>query len=65
MSGYVPETARLKEVTGAVYVPKPFTPTELLRAVAEVLPRSGSAERVAPPEPPRPVAVDEARAATP
>jgi two-component system cell cycle sensor histidine kinase/response regulator CckA len=39
VSGYVPDAARLDEVPGAVFLPKPFTPSDLLRAVGRALPR--------------------------
>jgi len=32
MSGYVPDSGWLDEVPGTVFLPKPFTPTDLLRA---------------------------------
>ena len=39
MSGYTPEAGRLAEVADSTFLPKPFTPTELLRTVEENLPR--------------------------
>jgi len=39
VSGYVPDAARLDGIPGAVFLPKPFTPSDLLRAVSRALPR--------------------------
>jgi two-component system cell cycle sensor histidine kinase/response regulator CckA len=40
VSGYVPDAGRLEGVPGAVFLPKPFTPSDLLRAVCRALPRT-------------------------
>jgi two-component system cell cycle sensor histidine kinase/response regulator CckA len=40
VSGYVPDAGRLEGIPGAVFLPKPFTPSDLLRAVCRALPRS-------------------------
>lgn len=37
MSGYVPDDSSLAEPAGAVFLPKPFTPAELIRAVETAL----------------------------
>jgi two-component system cell cycle sensor histidine kinase/response regulator CckA len=37
VSGYVPEAGRLDDVPAAVFLPKPFTPTELLRGAGKAL----------------------------
>jgi CheY-like chemotaxis protein len=39
VSGYVPDGGRLEEVPGAIFLPKPFTPVELLRAAGRAMPR--------------------------
>jgi two-component system cell cycle sensor histidine kinase/response regulator CckA len=39
MSGYAPDTNRLAEIPDSHFLPKPFTPTELIRAVGAVQPR--------------------------
>jgi two-component system, cell cycle sensor histidine kinase and response regulator CckA len=44
VSGYVPDTGRLNEVPGAIFLPKPFTPSDLVRAVSRVVPRTGRGE---------------------
>lgn len=40
VSGYVPDLAPLADIRGAVFLPKPFTPSDLSRAVGRVIPRS-------------------------
>jgi two-component system cell cycle sensor histidine kinase/response regulator CckA len=39
VSGYVPDGGRLEEVPGAVFLPKPFTPVDLLRAAGRAMPK--------------------------
>jgi two-component system cell cycle sensor histidine kinase/response regulator CckA len=39
VSGYVPDGGRLEEIPGAIFLPKPFTPVELLRAAGRAMPR--------------------------
>ncbi len=39
MSGYVPDNGRLEGVPGVVFLPKPFTPTDLLRAAGKAISR--------------------------
>jgi two-component system, cell cycle sensor histidine kinase and response regulator CckA len=39
VSGYVPDVARLGDLAGAIFLPKPFTPSDLVRAVGRVAPR--------------------------
>jgi two-component system cell cycle sensor histidine kinase/response regulator CckA len=39
VSGYVPDGGRLEEVPGAVFLPKPFTPVDLLRAAGRAIPK--------------------------
>jgi two-component system, cell cycle sensor histidine kinase and response regulator CckA len=39
VSGYVPDVAPLGDIRGAVFLPKPFTPSDLLRAVSRVVAR--------------------------
>lgn len=41
MSGYVPEEVQLDTFTGAVFLPKPFTPFDLCRAVLTARQRAG------------------------
>ena len=43
VSGYVPDLAPLSDIHGAVFLPKPFTPSDLLRAVGRVIPRAATA----------------------
>lgn len=38
VSGYVPDLAPLGDIRGAVFLPKPFTPSDLARAVGRVIP---------------------------
>jgi two-component system cell cycle sensor histidine kinase/response regulator CckA len=40
VSGYVPDPARLDEIPGAVFLPKPFTPVELARAAGRAMARA-------------------------
>lgn len=40
VSGYMPDAARLDGVAGAEFLPKPFSPADLLRAVARALQRT-------------------------
>jgi two-component system cell cycle sensor histidine kinase/response regulator CckA len=49
VSGYVPDTGRLSQIPNAVFLPKPFTPSDLLHAVSGVA-RKGIA-RDDPPVP--------------
>jgi len=37
VSGYVPDVARLTEIPGAVFLPKPFTPSDLVCAVGRII----------------------------
>ncbi|HSQ58216.1 MAG TPA: ATP-binding protein, partial [Gemmata sp.] len=39
ISGYAPDANRIAEVPDSIFLPKPFTPTELIRIVGEALPR--------------------------
>jgi two-component system cell cycle sensor histidine kinase/response regulator CckA len=43
MSGYVPDDVQLDIFTGAVFLPKPFTPSDLSRAVATARQRAATA----------------------
>jgi two-component system cell cycle sensor histidine kinase/response regulator CckA len=50
VSGYVPDPGRLDEVPDAVFLPKPFTPGDLVRAACLALARTNSAQMIdAPP----------------
>jgi two-component system cell cycle sensor histidine kinase/response regulator CckA len=49
MSGYVPETGHLEVVADASFLPKPFTPADLVRAVNKALARQG-VNAASPPE---------------
>jgi two-component system cell cycle sensor histidine kinase/response regulator CckA len=42
VSGYVPDLAPLEDIRGADFLPKPFTPSDLLRAVSRAVPRAPS-----------------------
>jgi hypothetical protein len=42
MSGYVPEEGHLEVVVDASFLPKPFTPADLVRAVNKALARPGA-----------------------
>ena len=42
VSGYVADMARLNDLPGAIFLPKPFTPSDLLRAVGRVVPLPSS-----------------------
>ena len=47
VSGYVPDTGRLSDIPGAIFLPKPFTPSDLVRAVGRVLrATSNNAEQI-------------------
>ena len=39
MSGYIPDTGWLDDVPGSVFLPKPFTPIDLLRSTNQVMSR--------------------------
>jgi signal transduction histidine kinase/ActR/RegA family two-component response regulator len=40
ISGYAPDARWLNEVPGAVFLPKPFTPTELMKATSKAIARA-------------------------
>jgi len=44
VSGYVPDPARLAEVPDAVFLPKPFTPADLVLAAGRALARPHAAQ---------------------
>ena len=41
MSGYIPDTGWLDDLPGTVFLPKPFTPVDLLRATGKAVSRAG------------------------
>ena len=48
ISGYAPDASWLDDVPGAVFLPKPFTPIDLLRATGKAIARAAKiAEPVA------------------
>jgi two-component system cell cycle sensor histidine kinase/response regulator CckA len=51
MSGYVPEEVQLDTFTGAVFLPKPFTPSDLSRAVLTARQRIGESTLPRPDAP--------------
>jgi two-component system cell cycle sensor histidine kinase/response regulator CckA len=55
VSGYVPDLAPLGDIRGAVFLPKPFTPSDLSRAVGRVIPRCPVPMETAIPLPGSPV----------
>jgi two-component system, cell cycle sensor histidine kinase and response regulator CckA len=42
VSGYVPDLSPLSDIRGAVFLPKPFTPSDLLRAIGRATPRTAA-----------------------
>ena len=44
-SGYLPDTARFDGVPDAIFLPKPFTSADLMRAAGDAVARSAKKER--------------------
>ena len=44
-SGYLPDTSVIDGVPGAIFLPKPFTPADLLRAIGDAVARVATDER--------------------
>ncbi|MBN9519923.1 PAS domain-containing protein [bacterium] len=56
-SGYVPDAERLEGIPGSVFLAKPYTPAELVRAVARAVARAADTQSSAPETGRRPAEV--------